>query len=113
MFCVKCQQDVYYCTCPDINERLAALADHPNWAIAWCNRCNRALAQCDCLDTGQGSAASMRTGNETPNVNNVAVEQPSSSPVKMGHGLWWQALLSFRDSIHNWLCADVPCSARD
>jgi len=62
MFCIRCQKDVAYCTCPDINERLAALASHPNWAIAFCVDCNKAVDQCDCPDVGQEKHVVMRTG---------------------------------------------------
>ena len=34
MFCVKCQKEIPYCTCPDIEERLKELLKNPTTAIA-------------------------------------------------------------------------------
>lgn len=53
MFCIKCQNDVAYCTCPDINERLAAIGKHSAFAVAWCTDCDKHVDQCDCPDLGQ------------------------------------------------------------
>jgi len=62
MFCIRCQRDVYDCICPDINERLAAIASHQNFAVKWCVDCNKHVDQCDCPDVGQEKNTAMRTG---------------------------------------------------
>lgn len=59
MFCIRCQNDVYYCTCPDIEERLRAIASHPNWAIAMCNKCKKPMSRCDCPDVGETPSVSL------------------------------------------------------
>jgi hypothetical protein len=55
MFCVICQNDVGDCTCPDIEERLASLATHPNIAIEFCPTCGAHHARCRCI-AGQKEA---------------------------------------------------------
>lgn len=50
MFCIRCQRDVYYCICPDIEERLKAISEHKNWAIEWCTTCDNAKDRCTCPD---------------------------------------------------------------
>ncbi len=34
MFCVKCQRDLILCSCPDLAQRLEALAKHPVIGLA-------------------------------------------------------------------------------
>lgn len=48
MFCVICQNDVFFCKCPDIEERLQALSQHPNFALSWCQKCDRHVDRCEC-----------------------------------------------------------------
>lgn len=48
MFCVVCQSNLIDCTCPDIEERLADLANHPNMSIRICRICGLHYARCDC-----------------------------------------------------------------
>jgi hypothetical protein len=33
MWCVKCNHDLYECTCPDLKERLETINSHPNILI--------------------------------------------------------------------------------
>lgn len=51
MFCVRCQNEVYYCTCPDIEERLASL--RKDIVMAWCERCDNHIDRCTCPDVGE------------------------------------------------------------
>ena len=44
MFCIRCQNDIAYCTCPDIEERLKAIAASGNWAMNKCVPCHMLLA---------------------------------------------------------------------
>ena len=57
MFCVKCQNDVGDCTCLDIEERLAALAVHPLWAIDFCSACGAHHHRCKCEAKGHPKAS--------------------------------------------------------
>ncbi len=62
MFCIRCQRDVYDCICPDINERLAAIANHSNFAVVWCRDCDKHVDQCDCYDDGHEPTLGIITG---------------------------------------------------
>lgn len=82
MFCIKCQNDVSYCTCPDINERLAAIGKHSDFALAWCQKCDKHVDQCDCPDVGAEKDVAYKMGGENvvlkiaPGVFSNAVYQP-------------------------------------
>ena len=64
MFCIRCQNEVYDCRCPDINERLAAIGNHPAFAVMWCLDCDKHIDQCDCPDTGEERRTAFRTGKD-------------------------------------------------
>lgn len=48
MFCSRCQNHVTECECGDIEERLSALADHPNFATDRCEGCLEHPGECTC-----------------------------------------------------------------
>ncbi len=48
MFCGKCNNDLRDCTCNDLEERLADIADSPNIACRWCIECDQHYALCKC-----------------------------------------------------------------
>lgn len=48
MFCQRCQNNVTRCECGDIEERLAALAKHPNFATDRCKHCQEHPGECEC-----------------------------------------------------------------
>ncbi len=48
MFCVRCQNDVFMCTCPDIRERLREIAEHPGLELKMCPECKEHVSQCRC-----------------------------------------------------------------
>lgn len=48
MFCTKCKNDVADCTCPDIDERLAAANQHPNIGLKTCPVCKKFIDRCKC-----------------------------------------------------------------
>lgn len=48
MYCIKCSNDVADCTCGDIQERLASLAQHPNLSFRMCTKCNQHYSFCKC-----------------------------------------------------------------
>ena len=48
MFCVKCQNDVWMCRCPDIAERLRDISEHSNWDLKMCDVCKEHVSQCRC-----------------------------------------------------------------
>lgn len=50
MTCMKCNQHVSKCTCGDIKERLAAIANHPNIVVKWCLICDNHYARCRCVE---------------------------------------------------------------
>jgi hypothetical protein len=61
MFCMRCQNAVGDCTCPDISERLVKLAGHPNIAIEFCVTCGQHHARCKC---GEKREPIVLTGNQ-------------------------------------------------
>lgn len=48
MFCSKCKNPVSKCECGDIEERLKALAKHPNFATDRCADCQEHPEDCTC-----------------------------------------------------------------
>lgn len=49
MFCVKCQADVAFCVCLDIEERLRSLAKEPAWSeLPMCKVCKEHVDRCRC-----------------------------------------------------------------
>ena len=65
MFCVICQKDVYYCTCPDIEERLRSIAaSSGHWAMETCLTCGEHADRCTCPDVGQERNTAMLTVKE-------------------------------------------------
>lgn len=48
MFCTQCQNNIVDCTCDDIEERLQALAEHPNFATDRCTNCREHPQECEC-----------------------------------------------------------------
>ena len=52
MFCMKCQNDIYACTCPDIEERLDKLVKSKHLYIATCPKCGRHVDRCICVEEG-------------------------------------------------------------
>lgn len=48
MFCTRCQNNIANCECDDIEERLASLAEHPNFATDRCKHCRRNRPDCTC-----------------------------------------------------------------
>lgn len=50
MFCAKCQKDLSECTCPDIEERLARIAQAPGILTKWCVKCDKHHSRCKCKD---------------------------------------------------------------
>lgn len=48
MFCVVCNNQLMFCKCPDIDERLRGLRKFPNICMAWCEVCDRHIDRCMC-----------------------------------------------------------------
>jgi len=48
MFCLKCQNDLADCTCPDIDERMAAIGEHEHFSYRMCAKCNKHCDRCEC-----------------------------------------------------------------
>lgn len=48
MYCIVCNNELYDCVCPDIEERLRAIGEHPNWALTYCKQCSKVVYQCNC-----------------------------------------------------------------
>lgn len=48
VFCIICQHDLADCTCPDIEERLRSLQEHPAWHIPDCKKCGKPASICRC-----------------------------------------------------------------
>lgn len=50
MWCMKCNKDLGACICPDLQERLASLGQHPNLAMTYCSGCGEYHSRCKCSD---------------------------------------------------------------
>lgn len=50
MYCMKCGHSVGNCTCPDIQERLAAMGQGSHTAARFCKKCNQHYARCQCAE---------------------------------------------------------------
>lgn len=52
MYCCKCQNELFDCTCPDIQERLSAAAKEIGGSFVYrkCSICNQHYAKCKCQD---------------------------------------------------------------
>lgn len=61
MFCAKCQNDLADCTCPDIEERLAEIADSPYIIYRACLKCRNHYARCRCEKPEWGTSEQLRT----------------------------------------------------
>jgi len=48
MFCMRCQNDLSQCTCPDMNERLEAAAATGYFAYKKCTKCGKHYDLCKC-----------------------------------------------------------------
>jgi len=48
MWCVKCDNDLSYCKCPDIDERLRSISDSANIISRWCLGCDKHYSRCKC-----------------------------------------------------------------
>jgi hypothetical protein len=48
MWCMKCQNDLSECTCPDIEERMASLKGSSHLVMRWCSVCDKHYALCKC-----------------------------------------------------------------
>ena len=52
MWCIKCDHDLGSCVCPDLQERLQALAgpQGSHVALSYCSGCGEYYARCKCPD---------------------------------------------------------------
>ena len=50
MFCIRCQNDVSDCICPDIEERLRSIQTHV--AQRMCTKCDQHVDRCICYLEG-------------------------------------------------------------
>jgi copper chaperone CopZ len=57
MYCIRCQNDVADCTCPDIEERLRSIQTHV--AQMTCTACAQHVDRCLCYLQGERPAAKM------------------------------------------------------
>ena len=64
MFCIRCNQELGDCTCPDIDERLVRAANHPSIALTFCAKCQKHEARCLCPE---GPSRSIVSGNSECN----------------------------------------------
>ena len=48
MFCIKCGHDIASCTCPDIDERLAAIGESGHVILTFCSGCGAHATRCKC-----------------------------------------------------------------
>lgn len=57
MWCCKCNNHIGRCTCPDIEERMAKIAQSPHVALRICKACGHHADRCTC---GDGPSTSLR-----------------------------------------------------
>ena len=50
MYCMKCNHDLFECTCPDLAERLASLGNSPHLIMTHCSGCGEHVSRCRCPD---------------------------------------------------------------
>ena len=73
MWCSRCNHDVSECTCPNIDERLAAANQHPNIQLATCDKCGKHVNRCTCVkDQVQMKAAVKRLGDASDLLNRAS-----------------------------------------
>jgi len=48
MYCMKCQNDLSDCTCPDLQERLSGAAEKGHFVYRMCGKCGLHHAKCKC-----------------------------------------------------------------
>lgn len=48
MWCGICNKDLIECACPDLKERLRAIAQSPHIMLRWCKKCDNHYALCKC-----------------------------------------------------------------
>ena len=48
MWCMKCQNELYECTCNDLKERIDKLSNSGGFAMKWCKKCDNHYAVCKC-----------------------------------------------------------------
>lgn len=48
MFCTQCKNELTDCTCDDREERLRAIAEHPNIVTDRCAKCANHRKDCTC-----------------------------------------------------------------
>lgn len=52
MWCCKCNRDLSECVCPDIKERLNAVAGMGSFVYRKCNKCGEHYSRCKCPEPG-------------------------------------------------------------
>src|ERR1700687_3810717 len=72
MTCLACHKSVSDCSCPDIDERLHAIAYGPEMTeviVKWCRHCDKHYARCHCetpaffiISAGQDMTAESQEG---------------------------------------------------
>lgn len=48
MTCNICDKYLSACSCPDIDERMAAMAKSPSNSMSWCITCDKHWQRCQC-----------------------------------------------------------------
>ncbi len=48
MWCIQCNNHLSKCICPDIDERLATLANSQNIITEFCDKCSKHRDRCKC-----------------------------------------------------------------
>lgn len=48
MWCVQCQNELYECTCADLEERMAKLKNAPSFTYRICKKCDKHYQLCKC-----------------------------------------------------------------
>lgn len=50
MWCVKCESELYDCSCPDLEKRLDGAVGSGHFAYKACKKCKKHYARCKCVE---------------------------------------------------------------
>lgn len=63
MFCMKCQNELFQCTCSDLEERLNSAAADNALEYRYCTTCGKHYARCKCKNPTWAIKNSKNAGN--------------------------------------------------